>query len=150
MANVQETQTIVNASKRAVVKAIRLNDGSGNDTAAKIIDASTLVEPGSVGDEVLSIVSLLWTVGGPTANKTVTLYWDGGPDEAIITLNGNGTWNLNTMGLPPLINNATAPTGDILLTTTNFVAGDNYSVLLEVHKVSGYSFVSSSSSSSST
>jgi len=150
MANVQETQTIIDATKRAVVKALRLNDGAGNDAAVTIIDASALSEPGSTGDEVLSIVSVIWTSGGPTAAKTITLYWDGSPDEPIMTLNGNGTWNLNTMGLPPLLNNAASPSGDILLTTTGFVSGDNYTVLLEVHKVSGFEYVSSSSSSSST
>lgn len=150
MANIQSVQTILDTKSRTVFKAVRLNDGAGNDADLRILDASTLVDAATPGNELLSITSLLWTVGGPTAAKTLILEWDGSTDKEIITLNGNGVWNLTSLGLPSIPNDATNPTGDILLTTTGFVAGDGYTLLIECHKTTGYVHDNSSSSSSST
>ena len=45
-------------------------------------------------------------------------------------LNGQGYWDLRTAG-NEIINNATTPTGDVLLSTRDFVVGDNYTILVE-------------------
>ena len=45
-------------------------------------------------------------------------------------LSGQGHWDLRTFG-DGIVNNATTPTGDILLSTRNFVSGDNYTIVVE-------------------
>ena len=45
-------------------------------------------------------------------------------------LSGQGYWDLRTIG-NEITNNASTPTGDVLLSTRDFVAGDNYTILVE-------------------
>ena len=45
-------------------------------------------------------------------------------------LSGNGYFDLRTAG-NEITNNATTPTGDVLLSTKNFVTGDNYTLIIE-------------------
>ena len=149
MANVQHTQVLLDNKFRTVIKAFRLNDGAGNDTDTVVLDASALVDARTGGDEVLTITQLLWTVGGPTAGKVCKIEWEGATDKEIAILAGNGVWNLGSLGLPALANNATTPTGDISVTTSGFVAGDGYTIIIEAHKSSGFLHEDSSSSSSS-
>ena len=47
-----------------------------------------------------------------------------------LLLSGNGYWDLRTAG-DEITNNATTPTGDILLSTKNFAVGDNYTIIIE-------------------
>ena len=56
--------------------------------------------------------------------------WDGDTNATAILLNGQGYWDLRTAG-NEIINNATTPTGDVLLSTRDFVVGDNYTILVE-------------------
>ena len=44
-------------------------------------------------------------------------------------LSGQGYWDLRTGN--EITNNATTPTGDVLLSTRDFVVGDNYTILVE-------------------
>ena len=50
--------------------------------------------------------------------------------NATLLLSGNGYWDLRTAG-DEITNNATTPTGDVLLSTKNFVVGDNYTIIIE-------------------
>ena len=43
---------------------------------------------------------------------------------------GNGYLDLRTAG-NEIVNNATTPTGDVLLSTKNFAVGDNYTIIVE-------------------
>ena len=45
-------------------------------------------------------------------------------------ISGNGYWDLRTAG-NEYYNNATTPTGDVLLSTKNFAIGDNYTIIVE-------------------
>jgi hypothetical protein len=45
-------------------------------------------------------------------------------------LSGNGYMDLRTAG-NEIPNNATTPTGDVLLSTKNFANGDNYTLIVE-------------------
>ena len=48
----------------------------------------------------------------------------------LLLLGGQGYWDLRTAG-DEITNNATTPTGDVLLSTRDFVVGDNYTILVE-------------------
>ena len=68
-----------------------------------------------------------------TASDTksaVELVWDGETNSTAAILSGNGYWDLRTAG-NEITNNATTPTGDVLLSTKNFAYGDNYTIIVE-------------------
>ena len=60
----------------------------------------------------------------------VELIWDGDTNATAMLLSGQGYWDLRTGG-NSITNNATTPTGDVLLSTRDFVVGDNYTILVE-------------------
>ena len=119
------TQVIQDNDRYAVIKIT--NDGATDESSAKVVklDASTLV-------------------GTPTNTKIATIIADVMPTSAIVSLYYDGStdalaWICNShtdtkefceMGHIP--NNATAPTGDILLQTS--AADITYSILLKVVK----------------
>ena len=45
-------------------------------------------------------------------------------------MSGQGFWDLRADG-NEIANNATTPTGDVLLSTKNFAIGDNYTIVVE-------------------
>ena len=53
------------------------------------------------------------------SKSAVELVWDGATNSTATILSGNGYWDLRTAG-NEIINNATTPTGDVLLSTKNF------------------------------
>jgi len=136
--NIRVIQTITDGGHEVVVLVVRSNTETANDNGTIILDASELAN--AAGSEQLSISEIIWTIQGPTTNKTLTLYWAGTPDKEIATLFGSGKWALRVLGLPTLPNEATLPTGDILVSTSNFRSGDSYSILLKSRKVEGYTY----------
>ena len=67
---------------------------------------------------------------GTGETLVIELLWSGSVNSTIVFLSGNGHWDLRTSG-NEIGNNSTTPTGDVLLSTKNFAAGDNYTILLE-------------------
>lgn len=102
--------------------------GTGAETAATLIDSSTL--NGATGlSNLLAITKLEWTIN---ADKTVTLLWDGASvDVDIVKLNRNGSLKLNREMNIKLENNASGPTGDILVTSSDGI----YTLFLEAEKI---------------
>ena len=62
--------------------------------------------------------------------SAVEIIWDGDTNATALLLSGNGYWDLRTAG-DEIVNNATTPTGDVLLSTKNFASGDNYTIVVE-------------------
>ena len=58
------------------------------------------------------------------------MIWDGVANATAIFLNGQGHFDLRPSG-DEIPNNATTPTGDVLLSTKNFASGDNYTIIVE-------------------
>jgi hypothetical protein len=58
------------------------------------------------------------------------LIWAGATNSTAVLLSGNGYWDLRAAG-DEIPNNATTPTGDVLLSTKNFANGDNYTIVVE-------------------
>jgi hypothetical protein len=48
----------------------------------------------------------------------------------MVILSGQGYWDLRPAG-NEIPNNATTPTGDVLLSTKDFANGDNYTIIAE-------------------
>ena len=128
MADTVTTQTISDTSGiKYVVKMTNVSDGTG-ETLVKKIDASALTFMTEDGNRKLS--KIWYSVNTNNNKSAVELLWDGTVNSTIAFLSGNGNWDLRTSG-NEIGNNSTTPTGDVLLSTKNFAAGDNYTILLE-------------------
>ena len=76
-------------------------------------------------------IAKIWYSVNTADNKSaVEILWDGATNATALLLSGNGYWDLRTAG-DEITNNATTPTGDILLSTKNFAVGDNYTIIIE-------------------
>ena len=128
MADIVTTQVLSDTSGvKYVAKMTNISDGSG-ESLVKKIDASTTTFMTADGNR--KIAKIWWSVNTTKANASVELVWDGDTNSTAILLNGQGYWDLRTAG-NEIINNATTPTGDVLLSTRDFVVGDNYTILVE-------------------
>ena len=128
MADIVSTQVLSDTSGvKYVAKMTNISDGSG-ESLVKKIDASSatfMTEDGS-----RKIAKIWWSVNTTKSNACVELVWGGETNATAMLLNGQGYWDLRTAG-NEIINNATTPTGDVLLSTRDFVVGDNYTILVE-------------------
>ena len=128
MADIVSTQVISDTSGvKYVVKMTNISDGSG-ESLVKKIDASATTFMTEDGER--KIAKIWWSVNAISKKACVELLWDGVTSATGILMSGQGYWDLRTAG-NEIINNATTPTGDVLLSTRDFVVGDNYTILVE-------------------
>ena len=128
MADTVTTQTIADTSGvKYVIKMTNLSDGSGENNVLKI-DASESTFMTEDGER--RIARVYYSVNVSDAKSGVELIWDGVANATALFLSGQGTIDLRTDG-NSFLNNATTPTGDVLLSTKNFANGDNYSIIVE-------------------
>ena len=128
MADTVTTQTISDTSGvKFVTKLTNFSDGTG-ETLVRKVDASELTFMTEDGNRK---ISKIWYSVNTNNNKAgVEIIWDGATNASALFLSGNGYWDLRTAG-NEVPNNATTPTGDVLLSTKNFVNGDNYTLIIE-------------------
>ena len=128
MADTVTTQTISDTSGvKFVTKITNISDGTG-ETLVRKVDASETTFMTQDGNRK---ISKIWYSINTNSNKSgVEIVWDGTTNATALFLSGNGYWDLRTAG-NEIINNSTTPTGDVLLSTKNFVSGDNYSIVIE-------------------
>jgi hypothetical protein len=135
MADAVSTQVLKDHASAWAVKLTNISDGTGETNVVKV-SANTLVASNGDGStQRLSITKLFWNV----SSNRVNLLWRGTTNTLITTLTGTGYWNLVGEGSMPLTNNAGAgANGDILVTTSGFVSGSAYTIIMEGKKLSGY------------
>ena len=128
MADIVSIQTVADtAGVKFVVKMTNISDGTGESNVKKIDDSETtfMTEDGT------KKVSKIWySVNTVNPHSAVELVWDGATQSTALVLGGNGFWNLRDNG-NEILNNATTPTGDVMLNTKNFTKGDNYTIIVE-------------------
>jgi hypothetical protein len=128
MADVVTTQTIADTSGvKFVSKLTNFSDGTG-ETQVKKIDASEVTFMTENGDR--KIAKIWYSINTANNKSAVELIWDGATNATAMLLSGNGYFDLRTAG-NEVVNNATTPTGDVLLSTKNFAVGDNYTIIIE-------------------
>ena len=128
MADTVTTQTIADTSGvKFVTKLTNFSDGTG-ESLVKKIDASEVTFMSEDGNR--KIAKIWYSINTANPKSAVEIVWDGTTTATALLLSGNGYWDLRTAG-DEIINNATAPTGDVLLSTKNFATGDNYSIIIE-------------------
>ena len=108
------------------VKMTNISDGTGENLVKKV-DASTTTFMTEDGERKIS--KIYWSVNTQSGKSAVELIWDGETNATAVTLSGQGFWDLRADG-NEIVNNATTPTGDVLLSTKNFANGDNYTILV--------------------
>ena len=134
MADVVTSQTIVDTSgTKTVMKFTNISDGSGETLVTKM-DASALTF--MTEDGTKSLAKIWWAINTTNGKSGVELLWAGTTNSTIGFFSGTGYHDYYTAG-NAIPNNATltantSPAGDILISTKGFVAGDNYTIILEV------------------
>ena len=138
MADVVTSQTIVDtAGTKTVMKFTNISDGSGETLVTKM-DASALTF--MTEDANRTIAKIYWAINTTNGKSGVEISWAGsGTSKADATIgffSGTGFHDYFIAG-NSIPNNATltantSPAGDILFSTKGFVAGDNYTIILEV------------------
>ena len=128
MADTVTTQVISDTSGvKYVVKMTNISDGSGESLVKKRdASATTLMTE----DANRKIAKIWFSIKSISKKACVELLWDGATNATGLLLSGQGYWDLRTAG-NSIPNNATTPTGDVLLSTRDFVVGDNYTILVE-------------------
>ena len=128
MADLVTTQTITDTSGvKFVTKLTNFSDGTG-ETLVKKIDASEVTFMSEDGNR--KIAKIWYSINTADSKSAVEILWDGDTNATALILSGNGYWDLRTSG-DEIVNNATTPTGDVLLSTKNFAVGDNYTIIVE-------------------
>jgi len=128
MADTVTTQTIVDTTGvKYVCKLTNFSDGTGESLVTKV-DASALTFMSEDGTKKISKV--WYSVNTTNQKSAVELLWGGTTNATALLLSGNGYWNFREAG-DEIPNNATTPTGDVLLSTKNFANGDNYTIIIE-------------------
>ena len=138
MADVVTSQTIVDTSgTKTVMKFTNISDGSGETLVTKM-DASALTF--MTEDANRTLAKIYWAINTTNGKSGVEISWAGsGTSKADATIgffSGAGFHDYFIAG-NSIPNNATltantSPAGDILFSTKGFVAGDNYTIILEV------------------
>ena len=128
MADVVSTQVLTDTTGvKFGVKMTNISDGTGENLVKKV-DASTTTFMTEDGERKIS--KIFWSVNTQSGKSAVELIWDGETNATAVTLSGQGFWDLRADG-NEIVNNATTPTGDVLLSTKNFANGDNYTIIAE-------------------
>ena len=127
MADIVTTQTIADTTGvKYVVKLTNFSDGTG-ETLVKKVDASETTFMTEDGNRKIS--KIFYSINTANPKSAVELIWDGTDNATAVLLSGQGFWDLRADG-NEIVNNATTPTGDVLLSTKNFALGDNYTILV--------------------
>ncbi len=128
MADAVTTQTIADTSGvKYVIKMTNISDGTG-ETLVKKVDASELTFMSEDGNR--KIARLWYSVNTSNPKSAVEIVWDGATNSTAVMLGGNGYLDLRTAG-NEIANDATTPSGDVLVSTKNFAIGDNYTIIVE-------------------
>ena len=138
MADAVTSQTILDTPSKLVMKFTNTSDGTGESAVKKVdVSAFTAGQGGPHSDTSAATctevtIDKIWF---NNSGMTAKLLWDASSDvEAIHLKDGDGYYDFSDFG--GLRNNASSPTGDIMLTTVSHSSGDFYCVVLEMTKLS--------------
>ena len=127
MADTVSTQTLTDTTGvKFAVKMTNYSDVTG-ETLVKKVDASATTFMTEDGNRKIS--KIFYSINTANPKSAVELIWDGTENATAVLLSGQGFWDLRADG-NEITNNATTPTGDVLLSTKNFAIGDNYTILV--------------------
>jgi hypothetical protein len=131
MADAVASQTLIDGERMAIMKFTNISDGTGENKVLKV-DVSALTSSASG----LACTGVTITkIHASTHGMEVLMYWDATADVLIQTIPQNSVYTLDFEKFGGLTNNAGAgKTGDILFSTADASAGDEYTIVLEMVK----------------
>ena len=135
MADAVTSQTLVDTTKRAVIKLTNLSDGNGESSVKKVdVSALTSHSDGTACSRV-TIDQIWYDIGG----MRVDLEWAATTNVKAILLGGSAAagnmgGHMDFRSFGGIENNASSPTGDIDLTTSGHTNLDHYTIVLELRK----------------
>lgn len=131
MADAVATQILFDGERTAIMKFTNISDGTGETKVLKV-DVSTLI-PSSF-DRPCDGVTIT-KVHALTHGLEVDMYWDATTDVFILSVPQNTMYSMDLTQFGGLWNNAGAgKNGDVLFSTRDATAGDNYTIILEMVK----------------
>lgn len=128
MADLVDSQVLINGSRFYVVVLTNISDGTG-ETAVVKVDKSTLTGPNGKEPSKLVVEKIEYALSG----MQVRLFWDHTVDDEIAMLDGAGFFDWTSVGGKPDPGSA-GDTGDIILTTFGHTLGDTYTITLWLRK----------------
>jgi hypothetical protein len=131
MADAVASQTLFDGERVAIMKFTNISDGTGENKVLKV-DVSAL-NPSAAGGACDGVT--ITKIHASTHGLEVLMYWDATADVLIQTIPQNTTYTLDYEKFGGLTNNAGAgKNGDILFSTADASAGDEYTIVLEMVK----------------
>lgn len=128
MADAVTSQTLVDGDRNVVMKFTNISDGTGESAVLKVDVSALNGAPSEVRiDRIIA----------HTAGMSVRLLWDADTDVPAFILGDSVDVEHDFRSFGGLRNNAgTGKTGDINFTTFGHTAGDSYSIILHMTKLS--------------
>jgi hypothetical protein len=125
MPNVITSRTILDGSRKTIVKINITGDGSGEESLTKIYDASAF----TAADVNNALEAIEYCLNGFSAS----LFWDATTDLSLISLAADHPGEEDFREIGSLNNSSgTGKTGDILMTTVGLGAGDTGFIILHI------------------
>ena len=149
MAISNNTQILIDTNKRTVIKRIGIFDAAGGDEVSTVlIDPRALSHalnannsPYQTGNTVatgfansaFTISRIIAAVDAEVGH--LQLSWQGTTGSSTIIAAGVGVFDTNPQyQLPTIWNNASGPTGNVLIRTQGTTANAAYTIIIELHK----------------
>jgi hypothetical protein len=131
MADAVATQILFDGERTAIMKFTNISDGTGENKVLKV-DVSAL-SPSSFSKACDGVT--ITKVHALTHGLEVDMYWDATTDVFILSVPQNTMYSMDLTQFGGLWNDAGAgKTGDVLFSTRDATAGDNYTIILEMVK----------------
>jgi hypothetical protein len=131
MADAVATQILFDGERTAIMKFTNISDGTGENKVLKV-DVSTL-SPSSFQRPCDGVT--ITKVHALTHGLEVDMYWDATTDVFILSVPQQAMYSMDLTQFGGLWNDAGAgKTGDVLFSTRDATAGDNYTIILEMVK----------------
>lgn len=130
MVDAVTSQVIFDGTRTAVMKFTNISDGTG-ETAALKVDVSAL--SGFQGSSCTGVNIV--TLDAMTVGMGVDILWDATTDVVCYTIGADQFVSFDFARFGGVTNNAgSGKTGDISFTTIGAIAGDRYTIVLEMTK----------------
>ena len=131
MADAVATQILFDGERMAIMKFTDISDGTGETKVLKVdVSALTPNASGKACDGVTIV-----KIHALTHGLEVDMYWDATTDVFILSVPQNTMYSMDLTQFGGLWNDAGAgKTGDVLFSTRDATAGDNYTIVLEMVK----------------
>jgi len=127
MANTITKTERLDGSRKYVLEVEITGDGSGDETAASLIDVSGL----SPAANAIAIEKIYWALDGFSAR----LLWDATTDvDAFVMPEGEGGIDFRMVGAPLQNTSGAGKTGDLLLASTGLGATGRGFIRIEAYK----------------